>query len=94
MPLFYFDLTNGVIEENVDGIELETWKEARVEAVRLGGDLIRENAEDLLREGEISVKVSDRARNFVCSVRIQLFEEIGQALEERRLAEKEAKKSP
>jgi hypothetical protein len=61
MAQFFFHTENGRSVRDDDGIELESFPAARVEAVRVLGDILRENPEEVLATGQLRLTVTDKA---------------------------------
>jgi hypothetical protein len=60
MPRFYFDIANGPeTSPDSEGIELEGLNAARIEAVRLSGDILRFEPDRFWSTGEWSCTVRD-----------------------------------
>ena len=68
MPIFFFDLEDGVYSGDEEGTELEGAVEARAEAVKLAGACVRERPSLLWRGDEFRVLVFDEARTLLTTV--------------------------
>lgn len=62
MPLFFFDVSDETEIEDDDGIELEGLSAARIEAVRLAGELLRHYPDRFWSVGDWSCTVRDEDR--------------------------------
>lgn len=70
MPLYYFHVSNGAEEPDEDGTELSDLAEARTQAVRLIGEMLRFD-DDPVWDGEgLKVMVCDHMRGPLFSVRV------------------------
>ena len=72
MPRFYFDIAAGPGIEDVrdeDGSELEGLNAARLEAVRLSGEILRSYPDRFWSTGEWSCTVSDETRLILFTLR-------------------------
>lgn len=70
MPLFYFDLSNGTKESDEEGIELDSVEEARNQAVRLVGEMLRFDDRAIWDGEGLAVEVFDEARAPLFIVRV------------------------
>ena len=70
MPLYYFHVSNGAEEPDEDGTELADLSEARTQAVRLIGEMLRFDAEPVWDGHGLKVVVSDHARGPLFSVKV------------------------
>jgi len=61
MTKYFFHTEDGQPVEDDEGTELETLAAARVEAVRVLGDILRENPDEVLATGEFRLTVTDAA---------------------------------
>lgn len=59
MPRFYFNVYDGVSTPDDTGTELADWKEARIEAVRLAGALLKDDAERVALSDEWRLEIAD-----------------------------------
>ena len=59
MPRFHFNIHDGVNLPDPVGTELRGWKEARFEAVRLAGAILRDVANRLSLEEDWRMEVTD-----------------------------------
>jgi hypothetical protein len=59
VPRFYFNIFDGVSTPDDTGTELADWKEARVEAVRLAGALLKDDAERVALSDEWRLEIAD-----------------------------------
>jgi hypothetical protein len=59
MTRFFFHTEDGRNVSDSEGTELNTLAEARVEAIRVLGDMLRENPDELLATGEFRLTVTD-----------------------------------
>jgi hypothetical protein len=57
MPRFYFDIADGLAVQDDEGLELEGLNAARIEAVRLSGQLLKNSPDRFLSVGEWSCTV-------------------------------------
>lgn len=70
MPLFYFDLCNGARDPDDDGTELSGLEDARIQAVRLMGEMLRFDSRPVLDGEALSVEVLDEARAALFIVKV------------------------
>jgi hypothetical protein len=61
MAQFFFHTEDGRSVSDDEGTELETLAAARVEAVRVLGDILRENPDEVLATGQLRLTVTDAA---------------------------------
>jgi hypothetical protein len=61
MPLFYFQVRDGAEVRDQDGTELASVSRARIEAVRLAGNLIAEQGQEFWDERAWSMEVEDES---------------------------------
>ena len=59
MTVYHFNIIDGVTLPDPDGVDLPNLEEARVQAVRLAGDLLRYSTNHFLRDGEWRLEVTD-----------------------------------
>ena len=60
MPLFFFDIANGPdVQPDEDGTDLEGLNAARIEAVRLSGELLKSYPDRFWSTGEWNCTVRD-----------------------------------
>ena len=59
MPRYFFNIYDGVDELDLTGTELEDWTEARLEAVRFAGVIIRDDAKRLALGEDWRLEVTD-----------------------------------
>jgi hypothetical protein len=59
MAQFFFHTADGQQVNDDEGTELATLAAARVEAVRVLGDILRENPEEVLATGQFRLTVTD-----------------------------------
>ena len=62
MPLYYFDVFDGTREPDLAGSECGALEQARVQAVKFVGELLRHNAESIWDGHDLRVEVSDEDR--------------------------------
>ena len=59
MPVFHFHIEDGIAKPDPDGTELSNVCEAKIEAVRLAGGLMRDHPNEFLMHHDWSIKVTD-----------------------------------
>lgn len=59
MPRFYFNVYDGVSTPDGTGTVLADWQKARVEAIRLAGALLKDDAERLALSDDWRLEVAD-----------------------------------
>ncbi|MGU3668431.1 DUF6894 family protein [Methylobacterium sp. A49B] len=59
MPRFFFNIRDGFSSPDDSGTELQDWAEARVEAVRLAGALIKDDAQRIALGDDWHIEVAD-----------------------------------
>ena len=59
MPRYYFNIYDGVSLPDDTGSELLDWREARVEAIRLAGEIFRDNAQTIALGEDWHIEVTD-----------------------------------
>ncbi|HEV2818193.1 MAG TPA: hypothetical protein VGW40_13355 [Allosphingosinicella sp.] len=62
MPLYYFDIVDGARRADLDGTECATLDEARLQAIRFAGELLRYHADAIWEGHDLRVEVSNGAR--------------------------------
>ncbi|MGH6910293.1 MAG: DUF6894 family protein [Phenylobacterium sp.] len=61
MAQFYFHTEDGRSVSDDEGTDLATLADARVEAVRVLGDILRENPDEVLATGQLRLTVTNAA---------------------------------
>jgi hypothetical protein len=61
MALFYFHTEDGRSVSDDEGTMLASLADARIEAVRVLGDILRESPEEVLSTGQLRLTVTDAA---------------------------------
>lgn len=59
MPIYQFHVEDGVSRPDREGTDLKGLKEAKIEAVRLAGSLMRDDPELFITSEEWAIKVTD-----------------------------------
>ncbi|ONF47969.1 DUF6894 family protein [Methylobacterium radiotolerans] len=59
MPRFYFNIYDGVSLLDDTGTELSDWREARIEAIRLAGEIFRDDAQRIALGEDWHIEVTD-----------------------------------
>ena len=62
MPLYYFDISDGVREVDASGSEFGSLDLARKQAVRYAGELLRDNADTIWYGHDLRVELFDEDR--------------------------------
>ena len=57
MPLYYFDICDGTREPDLAGSECDSLEQARVQAVKFAGELLRHNADGIWEGHDLRVEV-------------------------------------
>ena len=68
MPLYHFNLADGSFDPDPEGTELANVNEARAEAVRYAGAIMRERPEVVWDGGDWRVEVTGPDRNLLFTV--------------------------
>lgn len=71
MERYFFDLRNGNVERDVTGTELPSLADARREAIRFLGEVLKDEPERLA-EGTLHVDVSDDRQRHLFGLRVLL----------------------
>lgn len=71
MPRYFYDLTDGSREPDVDGIEMPDHDTAVREAIRFLGEVLKEEPQRLA-ESTLRVDMRDEARRQTCVVEVSL----------------------
>ncbi len=71
MERYFFDLRNGTVERDVTGTELPGLADARREAIRFLGEVLKDEPERLV-EGTLHVDVSDDRQRHLFGLRVLL----------------------
>ena len=69
MALFFFDISDGVLEQDFVGCELASIDNARTEALKFAGELLRHHSDGIWDGHDLIVTVRDRHRAPVLAVR-------------------------
>jgi hypothetical protein len=59
VPRFHFNVYDGVSTPDLDGTELPDWETARLEAVRLSGEILKDNAKQIALGEDWRIEVTD-----------------------------------
>jgi hypothetical protein len=70
MPRYFFNVIDGRLHPDIDGTVLRDIEEARIEAVRLSGDLLRENPARFWSSPEWRLEVVDEAGQVLFALRL------------------------
>ena len=68
MPLYHFHTVDGQRWSDPEGLELPNEQAARVEAVHFASEALRGRADELWREGQWRVEVTDAQNVLLCTV--------------------------
>lgn len=74
MPIFYFNLSDHVIDLDEDGTELLSLTEARAQAIMFAGNYLGDHPELLDQAAAFKVQVTDAARQPLFSVVVTIDE--------------------
>lgn len=75
MPLFHFNLADHVRDPDLEGTELGSAEEARIQAIIFAGEYLRDNP-GLVEDGEVfRVEVTDAQSTALFTVQIELIEQ-------------------
>ena len=87
MPRFHFNIYDGKADIDTDGSVLADWQEARVEAVRLAGQILKDDARDVAATREWRIDVMDEGGLvlFCLEVTLSPSSALGEAWEHREL---------
>ncbi|MDP4026856.1 hypothetical protein Q8W71_30720 [Methylobacterium sp. NEAU 140] len=59
MPRFHFNVHDGVSRLDLEGTELPDWRAARLDAIRLAGEILRDEAERVALGEDWRIEVTD-----------------------------------
>ena len=59
LPRYHFNLYDGERDLDVDGIELASWQDARFEAIRYAGEVLKEDPKRIAQTGDWRMEVTD-----------------------------------
>lgn len=59
MPRFHFNVHDGKSRTDTEGTDLPDWQTARIEAVRLAGEILREDAPRIVPGVDWRIEVTD-----------------------------------
>ena len=59
MPRFHFNVYDGVAAIDAEGTELADWGDARLEAIRLSGEILKDNAKRIALGEDWRMEVTD-----------------------------------
>jgi hypothetical protein len=59
MPRFYFNVHDGKSGLDIEGTELPSWHAARIEAIRLAGEILRDDAPHIALDDTWRLEVTD-----------------------------------
>lgn len=62
MPLYFFDISDGIREADAAGVELTGLDQARAEAIKFTGELLVHHSQDIWEGQDLRVEVFDEAR--------------------------------
>lgn len=68
MPRFFFHHANGLFDPDCEGCDLPNLAAARIEAIRLAGELARDRPREIWDERIFRVEVSDETGMLLCTV--------------------------
>jgi hypothetical protein len=61
MPRFHFHVHDGISALDTEGTELPDWQAARLEAIRLAGDILKHDADRIALGEDWRIEVTDHA---------------------------------
>jgi phage terminase large subunit-like protein len=64
---FFFNLAGAVHDPDDEGIELPTISDARIEAARFAGELLRDRPEVVWKGDELRVEITDENQLLLCT---------------------------
>jgi phage terminase large subunit-like protein len=64
---FFFNVAGAVHDPDDEGIELPTISDARIEAVRFAGELLRERPQVVWQGDELRVEITDENQMMLCT---------------------------
>ena len=70
MPLYHFNLADGVFDPDPDGTELSDIQAARVAAVQYAGAIMREQPNTIWADGDWRLEVTDSDQNLLFTITI------------------------
>lgn len=59
MPRFHFNVHDGVSSYDTEGTELPDWQTARIEAIRLAGEILKDDAHRIALGEDWRIEVTD-----------------------------------
>lgn len=59
MPRYHFNVYDGVSSLDLDGTELPDWQTARIEAIRLAGEILKDDADRIDLGEDWQIEVTD-----------------------------------
>lgn len=62
MPRYFFDITDGTREEDLIGTDFHSLEEARTQAIRFAGELLRDHSHMIWDGHDLKVEVSNGDR--------------------------------
>ncbi|MGH1572779.1 DUF6894 family protein [Methylobacterium sp. P31] len=74
MPRFYFNIHDGESGLDTEGTELPDWQTARLEAIRLVGQILREDAQSVALGEDWHVEVTDHTGLILFQMTFQVIE--------------------
>ena len=86
MQRYYLDLTNSPSHEDRRGTMFDTLADARLEAVRYAGEILRSEAETLAQGHDLRVDVADGRGNILFSVCVQTIHDPARVVTTARAA--------
>jgi hypothetical protein len=68
---YFFQLSDGHLLTDDEGVDLESLDAAKVEAAQIAGEWLRDNAAEFAEEGALLVEVLDDQRAVLATVAVQ-----------------------
>ncbi len=68
---YFFQLSDGHLLTDDEGVDLESLDAAKVEAAQIAGEWLRDNAAEFAEEGALLVEVLDDKRAVLATVAVQ-----------------------
>ena len=59
MPRYHFNVLDGERERDADGIDLSSWRKARLGAIRYAGEVLRDDPKRIAENKEWHMEVTD-----------------------------------
>lgn len=74
MPRYHFNVFDGLSSLDIEGTELPDWQTARIEAVRLAGEILKDDADRIDLGEDWCIEVTDQTGLVLFRLTLQVIE--------------------